>query len=120
MDTNETREEITIKFGKGLAEPFAAKDGRELQRVLIPNEDPNDMSPWASFVLPAKSVHENQYGKGLWAKISADGTTIVTKPKLIGQEDGKNIWENDLRRIYREAGSAGAETGNVTAWQVWK
>ena len=62
---------------------------------MIPNQDPADKTPWASFVLPAKAVHENQYGKGLWAKIPADGTTVVTKPNLIGQDEaGKNIWED--------------------------
>ena len=46
-------------------------------------------------MLPSKSVHENQYGKGLWAKIPADGTTVVTKPTLKGQDDkGRNIWDN--------------------------
>ena len=65
------QEEVTIKFGKGLAEPFQSKDGREFMRITIPNQDPADKTPWASFVLPAKAVHENQYGKGLWAKIPA-------------------------------------------------
>ena len=89
------RDEVTIKFGKGLAEPFTAKDGKEYMRIMIPNQDPKDKTPWASFVLPAKAVHENQYGKGLWAKIPADGTTTVTKPTLQGQDEaGKNIWEN--------------------------
>ncbi len=89
------RDEVTIKFGKGLAEPFTAKDGKEYMRIMIPNQDPADKTPWASFVLPAKAVHENQYGKGLWAKIPADGTTAVTKPTLQGQDDaGKNVWEN--------------------------
>ena len=89
------REEVTIKFGKGLAEPFTAKDGREFTRIMIPNQDRSDKTPWASFVLPSKAVHENQYGKGLWAKIPADGTTTVTKPTLKGQDEaGKNIWEN--------------------------
>jgi len=89
------REEVTIKFGKGLAEPFQSKDGREFMRITIPNQDPADKTPWASFVLPAKAVHENQYGKGLWAKIPADGTTVVTKPMLQGQDDsGKNIWQD--------------------------
>ena len=38
---------------------------------------------------------ENQYGKGLWAKIPADGSTVVTKPTLQGQDDkGKNIWQD--------------------------
>lgn len=87
-----TQEEVTIKFGKGLAEPFQSKDGREFMRITIPNQDPADKTPRASFVLPAKTVHENQYGKGLWAKIPADGTTVVTKPTLQGQDDkGKNI-----------------------------
>ena len=90
-----TLEEVTIKFGKGLAEPFQSKDGREFMRISIPNQDPADKTPWASFVLPAKAVHENQYGKGLWAKIPADGTTVVTKPTLQGQDDkGKNIWQD--------------------------
>ena len=91
------RDEISIKFGKGLAEPFTAKDGKEYMRIYIPNQDKSDKTPWESFVLPAKSVHENQYGKGLWAKIPAEGTTTVTKPVKTGQdENGKNIW-NDVK-----------------------
>ena len=40
-------------------------------------------------------MHENQYGKGLWAKIPADGKTTVTKPTLMGQDEtGKNIWQD--------------------------
>jgi hypothetical protein len=95
-----TQEEVTIKFGKGLAEPFQSKDGREFMRITIPNQDPADKTPWASFVLPAKAVHENQYGKGLWAKIPADGATVVTKPVLKGQdEQGKNIWEDQKTKV---------------------
>lgn len=90
-----TQGDVTIKFGKGLAEPFQSKDGREFLRISIPNQDPADKTPWARFVLPAKAVHENQYGKGLWAKIPADGTTVVTKPTIQGQDDkGKNIWQD--------------------------
>ena len=94
------RDEVTIKFGKGLAEPFQSKDGREFMRIMIPNQDQSDKTPWASFVLPAKSVHENQYGKGLWAKIPADGITVVTKPVLKGQDkQGKNIWEDQKTKV---------------------
>ena len=93
-------DEISIKFGKGLAEPFTGKDGKEFMRILIPNQDPGDKTPWASFVLPAKAVHENQYGKGLWAKIPAEGFTVVTKPVLTGQdEQGKNIWEDVKTKV---------------------
>ena len=49
-----TMEEVTIKFGKGLAEPFQSKDGREFMRISIPNQDPSDKTPCASFVLPAR------------------------------------------------------------------
>jgi len=94
-DAGKEVEEISLKFGKGLAEPFTAKDGKEYMRILIPNQDASDHTPWASFVLPAKSVHENQFGKGLWAKIPADGHTTVTKPERVGtREDGKGIWED--------------------------
>ena len=93
-------DEISIKFGKGLAEPFTGKDGKEFMRILIPNQVPGDKTPWASFVLPAKAVHENQYGKGLWAKIPAEGSTVVTKPVLKGQdEQGKNIWEDVKTKV---------------------
>ena len=99
-ETPGKREEVTIKFGKGLAEPFQSKDGREFMRIMIPNQDQSDKTPWASFVLPAKAVHENQYGKGLWAKIPADGTTVLTKPVLKGQdEQGKIIWENQQAKV---------------------
>ena len=94
------REEITIKFGKGLAEPFTAKDGKEYMKISIPNQDRSDKTPWASFVLPAKSVHENRYGKGLWAKLPADGNTTVSKPTLQGYDDkGRNLWQEEKSQI---------------------
>ena len=68
-------------------------------KILIPNADKGDHTPWASFVLPAKSVHENKYGKGLWAKIPADGTTTVTKAVQIGEQDGKRLWENQKTAV---------------------
>ena len=91
-------EEITIK---GLcSEPFTSKNGVDLVRIQIPNKDPNDHTPWAEFVLANKSVHENQFGKGLWAKIPADGHTTVSKSFLAGKdENGKNIWEKDRRSV---------------------
>ena len=119
-------EEITIKFAKGLCgEPFMSKNGVELVRIQIPNKDPNDHTPWAEFVLAKKSVHENQYGKGLWAKIPADGHTTVSKSFLAGQdENGKNIWEKDKRSVpnrerkemvefYKERGEAQHESASA-------
>ena len=98
-DSGKKIEEVTLHFGKGTAESFTTKDGKEMMRITIPNQDRSDHTPWASFVLPAKAVHENQYGKGLWAKIPADGSTTVTKPYLAGQQDGKNIWQDEKRAV---------------------
>lgn len=100
-EDNHSVEEITIKFAKGLcSEPFKAKSGKDLVRILIPNSDPDDHSPWQEFVLPEKAVHENKFGKGLWAKIPADGHTTVSKPFLAGQdEEGKNVWKTDFREV---------------------
>ena len=92
MEQKEKLEELTIKFAKGLSEQFTSKDGKELMRIKIPNLDPNDHSPWMSFVLPAKAVHENQYGKGLWAKIPADGSTTVSQ-SVKTEENGETTWE---------------------------
>ena len=114
-----TQEEVTLKFGKGLAEPFQSKDGREFMRITIPNQDPADKTPWASFVLPAKAVHENQYGKGLWAKIPADGTTVVTKPTLQGQDDkGKNIWQDVKTQVLNTELKAMVESYKTRAPQA--
>ena len=65
------REEVTIKFGKGLVgEPFISKAGKELVEIKIPNRDARDHRPWESFVVSPKMVHENQYGAGVWMKSS--------------------------------------------------
>jgi hypothetical protein len=44
-------------------------------------------------------VHENKYGKGLWAKLPVDGETLVSKPYVAGEKDGKRVWENDTRSV---------------------
>ncbi len=97
----EPMEEITIKFAKGLVgEPFMSKRGTELVRISIPNSDPKDHSPWQEFVLASKQVHENKYGKGMWAKIPAEGHTTVSRPFLAGQDEtGRNIWEREKRTV---------------------
>ena len=94
-------EEVTIKFAKGLcSEPFMSKSGKEYVRIQIPNGDPADHDPWQEFVLESKQVHENQYGKGLWAKIPADGHTTVSRPFLAGKDEiGRNIWDSKKRTV---------------------
>lgn len=91
------KEEISIRFAKGLAEPFTSKDGKEFMRISIPNQNPEDKMPWASFVLPARIVHENQHGKGLWARIPAEGKTMVTWPTPVGTDDAGKLKFNDAK-----------------------
>ena len=92
------RSEITIKFARGLcSEPFTAKDGKEYVQIKIPEEE---KGIWPTFVLPAKSVHENQYGKGLWAKIPEDGTTKVRRTRVVGEDQiGKKIYDHQDERV---------------------
>lgn len=93
-------ETITIKFGKGLVgEPFTAKSGKEFVEVLIPNSDAEDKRPWRTFVLEAKDVHVNKFGKGLWAKIPANGYTTVQRSVLTGEVNGVKQWGSEKETV---------------------
>lgn len=93
-----TREEISIQFAKGLCgEPFTAKDGKEYVQIKIPTEE---KGIWPTFVLPANHVHENQHGKGLWARIPADGTTKIRHTEVVGEdENGKKLYDHQDEKI---------------------
>ncbi len=93
--------EVTVKFGKGLVgEPFQGKDGKDYRQIKIPNQDENDKSPWATFVVKANSVHEDQYGKGMWVKLPAEGSTTVRKDNVVGQDEaGKNVYETTKEKV---------------------
>ena len=100
--SNQARQasEIAIKFGKGLAQAFTGKDGTQYMRIQIPNKDSQDKLPWQYFVVPAKSVHENRYGKGLWIKVPLHGSTTVSRDVRIGyDESGKGIYEKQRRSV---------------------
>ena len=94
-------EEVTMKFGKGLVgEPFQGKDGNEYREIKIPNKDENDKSPWASFVVKSNQVHDDKFGKGMFMKLPAEGSTTVKKPEITGQdENGKNQYEDKMTKI---------------------
>ena len=93
--------EITLKFGKGcVGEPFTGKDGKEYKQILIPNKDENNKSPWATFVVRANAVHDDQFGKGMWVKLPAEGSTTVRKDYCVGEgADGKKIWETEKTKV---------------------
>ena len=68
--------------------------------VKIPNVDPDDKTPWASFVISPKMIHDNQYGKGVWMKLPEDGTTRLSRSVRTGvDDDGKTIWGRETREV---------------------
>ena len=99
--TAEERNEVTIKFGKGLVgESFVSKNGKELVEVSIPNARDDDHRPWESFVISPKMIHENKFGKGVWMKLPVDGSTRLSRPVKNGTDDkGKTIWSHETREV---------------------
>ena len=85
------KEEVTLHFGKGLCQFFTSKKGEEMARIKIPN---TPYESWPSFVVPARIVHDNQYGKGFWMKLPADAKTSLTISKRITNPDGTESWQD--------------------------
>ena len=88
---------LTIKFAKGLVgEPFMSKGGKELVEITIPNSDPADKRPWQTFVLASRDVHEDKFGKGMWAKIPAEGhTTVQRQIRSNPEAEGPAAWTSE-------------------------
>ena len=93
--------EITLKFGKGcVGEEFQGKDGKAYKEILVPNPDKNDHRPWQTFVVKANHVHENQFGKGMWIKLPAEGHTTLRRSVFIGEKpDGKKEWGTEKTSV---------------------
>lgn len=93
--------EITLKFGKGcVGEEFQGKDGKAYKEILVPNPDKNDHRPWQTFVVRANHVHENQFGKGMWIKLPAEGHTTLRRSVVVGEKpDGKKEWGTEKATV---------------------
>lgn len=93
--------EITLKFGKGcVGEEFQGKDGKAYREILVPNPDKNDHRPWQTFVVKANHVHENQFGKGMWIKLPAEGHTTLRRSVVVGEKpDGKKEWGTEKTSV---------------------
>ena len=73
---------------KNVSEPFNAKDGNKYVRIMIPNKDRHDDSPWASIVVKPEQVSDA--GKGIKSiDFRANGTVTVYKGNR--QPDGSFI-----------------------------
>ena len=98
--TTEQKLEETIKitFSRKLARPFTTKNGKEMVAISIPNQDPADTRSWEEFVLPIQMIHSDHYGsKALWAKIPADGTTVLSRSEKPSTENGE--WSRSERTV---------------------
>ena len=100
-DGQKKMEEITLKFGKGcVGEEFQGKDGNKYKEILVPNPDKDDHRSWQTFVVKSNHVHENQFGKGMWCKLPADGHTTLHRSVKVGQdEQGKPIWDTEKTKV---------------------
>ena len=94
-------DEITLKFGKGcVGDEFQGKDGVKYREILVPNQDKEDHRPWQTFVVKSNHVHENQFGKGMWCKLPANGSTTLHRSVKVGQdEQGKPIWDTEKTKV---------------------
>ena len=93
-----TDETIKITFSRKLARPFTTKNGKEMVAISIPNQDPADTRAWEEFVLPIQMLHSDHYGsKSLWAKIPADGTTVLSRSERPSAENGE--WVRSERTV---------------------
>lgn len=96
------QKEITIRFSKKLMDgPFEAKDGKNYVQVSIPNKDPEDKNPWASFILREGQVHENADGTKAWAAIPADGITTLQRDVKTDNftPEGKPVYKTQYRKV---------------------
>ena len=93
--------EINLKFGKGcVGESFTGKDDKEYIQILIPNSDPEDHRPWATFVARANAVHEDKFGKGMWLKLPSEGHTTVRRNVRVGEDaEGHGIFEHQDTKV---------------------
>ena len=94
-------DEIMLKFGKGcVGDEFQGKDGVKYREILVPNQDKEDHRPWQTFVVKSNHVHENQFGKGMWCKLPANGSTTLHRSVKVGQdEQGKPIWDTEKTKV---------------------
>ena len=90
-------EQLTITFGRGLCSFFTSKKtGKEMCAIKIPVQGEGS---WPQFVLPADRVRDSQFGKGVWAKIPADGRTTLTVSRRVEAADGSTAWQKESRVV---------------------
>lgn len=100
---NGTKEfkEITLKFGEGYVKgEFQARDGNQYKEIMVPNQDKGDRRPWQTFVARANQVHENQFGKGVWMKLPAEGYTTLKRSVVVGENpDGTRKYGSEQNKV---------------------
>lgn len=98
MEKNDSKETVTLKFGKGcVGKQFQGKDGNQYREILVP---PDQDMPWATFVVKADQLHESRYGKGMYIKLPAKGNTTIRWSVDISPKDSQTKeWFPQQERI---------------------
>ncbi|MBR1700595.1 MAG: DUF4316 domain-containing protein [Lachnospiraceae bacterium] len=110
------QESITVSISPKLVseKPFAAKDGNSYFRVKIPNEDKNDKTPWASFVVTPDRVTTNSTTGKIEIKLNANGSSTLFKPELVGRDQtGKALYINNKQKVPNKDIKSRIERPNV-------
>ena len=98
--TYEDKNEISIRFAKGMMKDFIAQDGKEYARISIPVENQPEGKSWPSFVIPKDMIRENEGGKSMWAKLPANGKTTLSMNEITAVgEDGKNLYKTKYASV---------------------
>ena len=97
------KKDVAIRVSKKLVgEPFLAKDGKEYVEVKISNENPEDKTPWAHFVVNPKQVHDDHYVDSCKVIfMPEDGNVTIRREIKTDQldENGKNIFNKSSDKI---------------------
>lgn len=85
-------EKETVKISANcVGNPFTSKTGAELVSVKVPNQDPADKSPWATFVVGADQVSDKDERNKVTLTLSANANISLKKTAVV---DGKNVQED--------------------------
>lgn len=85
-------EKETVKISANcVGKPFTSNTGAELVSVKVPNQDPADKSPWATFVVGADQVSDKDERNKVTLTLSANASISLKKTAVV---DGKNVLED--------------------------
>ena len=97
------RKDVGIRITKKLfGETFKGKDGKEYVEIRIPNENPDDKTPWAHFVVNPNQVHEDKFVASCNVVYLPESGEITVKRDIKtdrSDENGKAVYEKKTEKM---------------------